>query len=496
MLLFCGVNFNRDWIRGLTMEQPNLTWDTGLFHRRLSTFAHAAIIITLATFWLIQLEGVLQPLFIALGIYFVLKPGATMLSENGFPIFLSYLTMLMFTLLIVTSAGFFAYQQANELVSDEDKMDNYNVMLDEKWLEIKSMPFIGDTIVETVGSNSSTLGDDLSKFGLLGNGQELSDVVTGMVSGVGDIITTSVTVMFFLIFIIFEASLLPGRIERAWPGGASEKVQIIRAQIEDSVNSYVVVKTGVGIGTAAFAGAIMWAFGIDLWFTWALLTFLFNYVPYIGSLIATVPPIVLGLVLLEPTSLVALAIMLLVNQQLWGNVIETKWAGRALDLSPVLLLLVTAFSFWVWGVLGMILAIPFTVIIKICLENIEATRPLAILLSERAPSMDEAWRDALRDGKISEYESKALKELQEVLGYSDEQVKAMAAKAAIETIHRKGRVTTDEIELILNGAACFDDTREYEAILSTTLVEGKLDPEAKDALADLEDLFDVHCEEE
>ena len=58
---------------------------------------------------------------------------------------------------------------------------------------------------------------------------------------------------------------------------------MIRDQIEASVNTYVVVKTGVGFGTGVCAGLVMLVFGIDLWFTWALLTFLLNYVPYIVS---------------------------------------------------------------------------------------------------------------------------------------------------------------------------------------------------------------------
>ena len=189
------------------------------------------------------------------------------------------------------------------------------------------------------------------------------------------------TVSFFLIFIIFEANFLPGRIERAWPGGVSGRVQDMQIQIQESINTYVVVKTGVGLGTAGITAIILFIFGIDLWFTWALLTFILNYVPYIGSLIATIPPLILGFVTLSPVGWFILLILLVSNQQLWGSIIETKWAGRALDISPVLLLLTTAYSYWVWGILGMVLVVPFTVIFKIVLENIEPTRPIAILLA-------------------------------------------------------------------------------------------------------------------
>ena len=109
------------------MEHATTAWDSGRFNRRVSTFAHAMIIISLAVVWLILLKGVLQPFFIALGIYFVLKPGSDYLSANGFPVMLSYLTMVLLTLLVVFSASFFAYQQAADVLEDEEKMDEYKI---------------------------------------------------------------------------------------------------------------------------------------------------------------------------------------------------------------------------------------------------------------------------------------------------------------------------------------------------------------------------------
>ena len=255
-------------------------WDSGRFNRRVSTFAHISLLVTLLVIWLIVLKGVLQPFFIALGIYFVLKPGSDYLSSNGFPVILSYLTMVLLTLLIVSAASFIAYQQANDLVQDQEKMDLYNLKLEERWSDLKQSPLIDSAFSADSDSANSTLVDDLSSLGLLEDDQQVSDAGLSMLTNVGGLLATSVTVMFFLIFIIFEASLLPGRIERAWPDGGSQKVQIVRSKIEASVNTYIIVKTGVGAGTALCAGVVMLLFGIDLWFTWALITFLLNYVPY------------------------------------------------------------------------------------------------------------------------------------------------------------------------------------------------------------------------
>jgi predicted PurR-regulated permease PerM len=375
-------------------------------------------------------------------------------------------------------------------------MEEYTELLDERWEDLKEMPLIGKSILDSGATVNGTLDDDLASMGLLEEGSGVTEAINGLLSSVGLFFITGITVLFFLLFIIFEASLLPGRIERAYPGGASERVHMIRDQIESSVNTYVVVKTGVGFGTGVCAGIVMLLFGIDLWFTWALLTFLLNYVPYIGSLLATIPPLVLGFILLDPSMLMVLSILLLGNQQLWGNIIETRWAGRALDISPVLLLVVTAFSFWVWGIIGMILSIPLVVILKIVLENIDATRPLAILLSERAPTLEEAWREAIKDGRISAYEERMLRDLQTALGYSDEEVRLLSARIAAEYALRRGRLSIDQIELIRVGIANMSDPKNWSEQFESIVTEGKLSVKERLLIGKLVFALDFEDEEE
>ena len=461
------------------------------FHRRIATFSHAAIILAVFCLAIIHLESVLKPFFIALGIYFVLKPGADWLSKNNFPVFLSYLTMLLLFILIITSAAFFAWSQAQGLIEDEERQEDYNEKLDHKWKKLKNVPIIGPAIKEAVKGDGGSLGADLQNIGI-GSGGSATDFIASALSEVGSVITTGVTVLFFLIFIIFEAHLLPGRIERAWPGSSTERVEVIQSQIEEGINTYIIVKTGCGLGSALIAAMILFMFGIDLWFVWAVMTFILNYVPYIGSLIATIPPLILGLIILKPAALLALTLLLLLNQQVWGNYIETKWAGRALDLSPVVLLLITAFSFWLWGIIGMILAVPLFVIVKIVLENIEETRPLAIMLSERAPTLEEAWQDALKDGVLSTGESHKLSKLQETLGVSDQEVIRIAGRSAAMTILRRGRARVDEIQYIVSSA---NETPQHSDLVRD-LKPGKITKEIRTHLNDLVDTLTSDSEEE
>ena len=475
------------------MDGQESVFDNETFHKRLGALAFAAILLTLLTVWLIELKGIFQPFFIALGIYFVLKPGADYLSKNGFPIGLSYLTMLLSAFLIIIAAGYLAFDQVSDLADDEDSIKQYNNKLDKRWNQVKNSPIIGSSITESLNSTNGTLTEDLSEMGLLSNDSGIGDAVGAVVASVGSLLGMGMTVTFFLIFIIFEANFLPGRIERAWPGGVSGRVQDMQIQIQESINTYVVVKTGVGLGTAGITGIILFIFGIDLWFTWALLTFILNYVPYIGSLIATVPPLLLGFVTLSPGAWFIMLILLVSNQQLWGSIIETKWAGRALDISPVLLLLTTAYSYWVWGILGMVLVVPFTVIFKIVLENIEATRPIAILLAERAPSIDEAWKVAMKDGRISSHESRSLEELQRILGLSDRHMTKVAAKHAIERSLKRNRITPEQFEYIKEAASMYDNDAYLFRLNNINLESGRL---KKDNRLVLQSIYNYLEEEE
>ena len=471
-------------------ENANLV-DTHSFHRRIATASHAAILMTVFVLSMIYLETVLKPFFIAMGIYFVLKLGADWLSKNNFPVLLSYLTTLLLFILILISTAFFAWTQAQGLIEDEERQEEYNEKLNQKWKGLKNAPIVGPAIKESIKEDTGTVGGDLESLGI-GSGGSATDLITAVVSEVGTFVTTSITVLFFLIFIIFEAHLLPARIERAWSDGASERVAIIQTQIEEGINTYFIVKTGCGIGSAVIAGAIMAMFGIDLWFVWAVMTFILNYVPYIGSLIATIPPLILGLILLNPTGLLILTILLLVNQQVWGNYIETKWAGRALDLSPVVLLLITAFSFWLWGILGMILAIPLFAIVKIVLENIEETRPIAIMLSERAPTLEEAWQDALKDGNLSSGEYHKLSKLQKSLGVSDEEVARISSRSAAQTILKRGKARSDEIEFIRSAVAERPDFNDLVGLIT----KGRVTKLVRSRLEQLVEVLEEESEEE
>jgi len=435
---------------------------------------HGLIIVAMVILAAHLLEGVLKPLFLAFGLYFVLKPGADWLNNHGFTTLQANGTMLLLLILALSIISLFAWLQIDAFLSNVDKITELEAAYSALLVRSEGWIIVGDYIQNMDTSQSPT--QILSDMGIqIGSASQLASL--------SSMVFSSLTVLFFLLFIIFEANLLPGRIEAAFPGDSLGRFQSITERAREGINTYIVVKTGVSIGTGTCAGLICLGFGIDLWFVWAIGALVLNYVPYIGSLFASVPPAILGILMMndDPLMLLIFLGLLIANQQFWGGFIEMKWAGEALDLSPVLLLIVVAFSYWLWGVTGMVISVPFTVIIKIVLDTVEQTRPLAVLMSERSPDIQRVWGDALKDGRLDDWEFTRLLELQRNLDIDEKAMNRAAGRAAIVSALERGSLSPIEREFVLRYAS----KTKIRDKATEMLVAGELQPLMVEYMEDL-----------
>jgi len=121
---------------------------------------------------------------------------------------------------------------------------------------------------------------------------------------------------------------------------------------------------------------------LDLAEFWALLIFALNYIPYIGAWLGVIFPTLLAAAQFgDPGRVFGIAAALAVVQFTTGSVLEPRVMGRGLNLSPVIMLLSLAFWGTVWGVVGMLLAVPLMVVIMIVCAHVDSLRPVAVLLS-------------------------------------------------------------------------------------------------------------------
>ena len=341
------------------------------FGNRLRTLSHGAIFLTILILALIHLRPVLEPFIIAVFIFFLLAPGAHWLNDRGMPLFPAYALVVTGLATLFLLVGMWLYQDLSTFLEGTEQYAQKFDDLMAKWE--------GETV----------LGFTISFEGLRISESQIESAVLSLFGEISSFVSLALTVFVFLVFIIVEAETLPKRLAAAYPSDTEENLKVILSDIGEGVFRYVILKTAVSLGAGVVTAVILIAMGIPGWLLWSMLTFLLSYVPYIGSLVALIPPAILGFLLLEPTSAIFLVVLLIAKEQIWGQFIENKLFGSSLDISPIVLLLVTAFWFWLWGIMGMILAVPMAVIAKIILSNIPETRPISILLSERAPRAEE-----------------------------------------------------------------------------------------------------------
>jgi predicted PurR-regulated permease PerM len=212
----------------------------------------------------------------------------------------------------------------------------------------------------------------------------LKALASSLVNTAASFLAEALVVGFYLVFLLLEVRRFPERLRRGFAPERADQVLEIIDSINRAMASYLRAKVLSSLVTALPVVAILWAFGVSFPGTWGVLAFVGNFIPYVGSLVALVLPVLLAILELEAPwqPLAVLALLLLLVQFVTNNFVEPRLTAHAVDLSPLVVLVALAFWGLCWGAVGMVLAVPLTVMLKIVWENIALTRPLARLMAQ------------------------------------------------------------------------------------------------------------------
>ncbi len=210
-------------------------------------------------------------------------------------------------------------------------------------------------------------------------------ILSSIFSSLADILGNTFIILIYFLFVFLEESHFETKLKKVVSGkGQYQKVSGILDRIERSVAKYLGLKTFVSSITGVLSYFVLLFIGIDSPAFWAFLIFLLNFIPTIGSLIATLFPAIFCLLQFGEFG-PGILVLILVGaiQVLAGNVLEPKLMGNSMNVSALVTIL--ALSFWgaLWGVTGMILSIPITVIMIIVFSQFPETASIAIMLSEK-----------------------------------------------------------------------------------------------------------------
>jgi len=333
--------------------------------------ATGAIVIALLYIVLKEFQTILIPFIIAVIIAMLFEPLYNYLRVKKVPTAIVIIIILLLILAIANITSLFVYTSISAFQEAIPKYQTqFSIFFSKFNSYLDSSEFYQKHIKSAINTSDII------------NPAKLGGIVESLIGGVAGIFGDFVLILIYVIFLFPEMGSLKQRINSVYSDEQYKKIsEIIKAIFKD-VKKYLIGKTIINLIHASIVFLILTIFGVDFPILWAFLTFFMAYIPNIGSFIATILPVSLALIQFQSLLLpMIILILLVVVGNLIGNVAEPKVFGSSLNLSPLLLLFSLIFWGYVWGIVGMILSVPIMSVIKITLSKIDATKPIAMMMS-------------------------------------------------------------------------------------------------------------------
>lgn len=338
----------------------------------LSRFAYLVIGLTGIVFFLIVAKDFLIPIVIAGCIWYITGAIARMIAKTGLP---GGLCTVLASVVIITFI----------LIAIEIIVNNVEIM-------IQDAPTYQARVEELRGKILTLFKiDELPSFAQILDQVDLKPILSDLGASLSSFAGNLVLVIIYTIFLLMEQSSFPTK----WKASFRKKEQLEQAtatmkRISSGVRNYISVKAAMSLLTAGLSWLVMMLLGLEYAIFWSFLIFLFNFIPAIGSLIATAFPVLFSLLQFESlTNTVILLVVISVIQFAVANLLEPRLLGRSLNISGLVVLI--SLSLWgaIWGIIGMILSVPIMVTLIIILSEFPDTRAIAVWLSSDGVISDE-----------------------------------------------------------------------------------------------------------
>ncbi|MRI82811.1 MAG: hypothetical protein C6I00_00125 [Nitratiruptor sp.] len=298
------------------------------------------------------LAPVLVYVILSIFLAIILTPIMGFFEKRGLPSLLGYLVALLLFLLLFGTMFHIVNFSAREFLHNAQ---NYR-------FELLSL-------LDRLGLNEYKFDLALLKeFDLL-------QLAKGLLAKAGAIVQGFLVVFIGVSFLLFEQRYIYRKIALLSP----------KADIEGffhSTQKYFLIKTFTSLLTGLFVALMLWAFQVPYWAVLGIMAFLFNFIPVVGSIIAAIPGILMALLSGGVwMGLYVAGLYLVINISI-SNILEPKLMGEGLDLSPAVVFFSLVLWGWIFGAVGMFLAVPLTMTLKMALESDERTKRWAMLLAK------------------------------------------------------------------------------------------------------------------
>lgn len=342
---------------------------------RLSNGFLGIIVVFATGVLLYQLQAVLLPFILAIFLSYIFSPVVLFLKKKKIPSPIALLLVFVFISGLFFGLFTVIYASFESFVREAPKyQDRLSIILNNFTSTVDQIGALFDVKPENFGLSDLVDVSSLSSA--------LTSSASSLFSGLGD----TFIVLLLMFFILAGSGNLKAKVKFAMTDEHSLRLSSIVESIDMRVRQYLIAKTIISLAIGSLTTVILLIFGVDFALLWGFLTFLLNFIPNIGSVVAVIFPVTIAFLQFDSTATPLLLLLLMtVSHSIIGNVIEPKIMGFSLDLSPLLVLVALIFWGWLWGILGMILAVPMMSILKIISENVEALHPISVLMSGKIP---------------------------------------------------------------------------------------------------------------
>ena len=276
------------------------------------------------------------------------------------------LTTVLIGCIILALAALLVTNAANQILNSKDDYEKQFTQL-----LVKSRGIIPTEWYLSDPNDPNALSEDPSEPLIRIPANTIRKVLTDTASSIMGLISNGLLVLIFMIFMVSGKGAYKATVGSLW------------WEVETRIKRYVLTMMFTSGVTGILVGLILEILGVKFGWMFGFLAFLLNFIPNIGSVIATLLP--LPVALIDPQLGIVSKVLVLVIpggiQFVIGNLLQPKMMGESLDLHPVVVLLSLIFFGTIWGIIGMFLAVPITAVLKILLQRFGYTRAIADLIS-------------------------------------------------------------------------------------------------------------------
>lgn len=331
---------------------------------------YSLLILVIVVVLLIYAESLLIPFVVAMIIWFIiriLKKGLRRIPWiKKWP---EWLLTILSTVVLISLLGLVVTLISRNIQELSESLPAYQ----------KNIELVSEKINEALDIDVvSSITEFLEDF-------DFMSILSNLFSALTTLFGNAFLVIFYLIFILLEEPIFPSKIKAMYSSPEKyDHVNGLLKKIDRSTSSYMAIKSLTSLLTGTLSYFVLLIIGVDGAFFWAFLIFLLNYIPAIGSIVATLFPTIFAMLQFGDLTHPVLVLAIVGSIQVAvGNLLEPRIMGNTLNISTLVVVLTLMLWGAIWGVIGMLLSVPVTVIIILVMSEIPTTRSIAILLSKK-----------------------------------------------------------------------------------------------------------------